>query len=997
MSFISKHAAGSFPFALVFLLSSARADSAPTSAFESSVDLEITLFAAEPNVVDPVALTFDEKGKMYVVEMRDYPLGIGPEHKPGGTVRLLEDRDGDGRADHSSLFAEGLSFPTSIAPWNGGVLVTAPPDIIFLKDADGDGRADIREVLLSGFKLGVTDSNVNGLRWGLDNRVHGVNGGNGGIICSPRHPDRKLSLRDCDFSFDPNTGDVQLTYHTSGGFGLEFDEWGHSFATYNIDHIQQRIIPARYLMRFPGMLPERGTASISDHGEMARIFPASAPVTRVNHPEQAGHFSAAGGLGVLVANFFPGGQTASILVCDVVGNLVHRDLLLEEGPIYRATRAPGEQRREFLASKDPACRPVGLELGPDGALYLIDMQRDVIEHPDYIPEKVKAALNLRAGSERGRIYRIRARQPFARRSPDLGKASRQELVRALADPNQWTRTTAQRLLVERNETAAVAELRKLLSSVSQPLGRLHALWTLAGLNRLAESDVLKGLQDPAPDLRAQACLLGETRFNQNEAVRNGILALADDSNPRVRWQAALGLGGVQTDAARAALLKIFLSDLAWRWSRLAVLSSISSGEGTFFEQTLASARFAAAPETNRLAAVRELSDLLGARIQGARGTNFGAWLSALEQRGSDEAVLKAAFDGLRQGLTRSGDTAASDPELAQRFQRLARGRSPGLLAAAWQVERKFGFGASPDQAEILSNAARVALDSSAPLAERIDHIRLLGAAPNAPAKEALLKLLGGNQPEAIQAETVDVLRQFQDASLGERLVAEWRSLGPAVRPRVLEILLQRRAFHSFLLTALESGKIMAGELNLDLEQRRVLLRKSTADIQARAAKLFGDEEYSNRKATVADWLKRLPETGDATRGRTVFEKSCTPCHAVGGLGNQVGPDLSTVAHRSVEDILSNILDPNMAINPRYVSYAVEAEGDELASGILFAQTADAVTLLQAYGRKVVIPRNRIKRMESTGISLMPEGLEAGLTPPQLRDLIAFIQAAVPEK
>src|SRR5207249_3564929 len=148
--------------------------------------LEISLFAAEPNVVDPVALTFDAAGRMYVVEMRDYPYGFGPEHKPGGTVRLLEDTNHDGRADRSTLFAEHLSFPTSICAWNGGVLVTAPPEIIFLKDTNGDGRADVREVMLKGFTLGVTDSNVNGLRWGLDNRVHGLNGGNGGRVTSLR-------------------------------------------------------------------------------------------------------------------------------------------------------------------------------------------------------------------------------------------------------------------------------------------------------------------------------------------------------------------------------------------------------------------------------------------------------------------------------------------------------------------------------------------------------------------------------------------------------------------------------------------------------------------------------------------------------------------------------------------------------------------------------------------------------------------------------------------
>src|SRR5437867_3135479 len=195
--------------------------------------LEMTLFAREPDVVDPVALTWDEEGRMYVVEMRDYPYGFGPERKPGGTIRLLEDTDNNGKAGRSTIFAEHISFPTSIAPWNGGVLVTAPPEILFLKDTDGDGKADVREVVFKGFTLGVTDSNVNGLRWGRDNRVHGANGGNGGLVSSPRKPGSSVPIRNCDFSFHPASGDLTLTHHSSRGFGLIFDEWGRTFGTYN--------------------------------------------------------------------------------------------------------------------------------------------------------------------------------------------------------------------------------------------------------------------------------------------------------------------------------------------------------------------------------------------------------------------------------------------------------------------------------------------------------------------------------------------------------------------------------------------------------------------------------------------------------------------------------------------------------------------------------------------------------------------------------------------
>jgi putative heme-binding domain-containing protein len=243
----------------------------------------------------------------------------------------------------------------------------------------------------------------------------------------------------------------------------------------------------------------------------------------------------------------------------------------------------------------------------------------------------------------------------------------------------------------------------------------------------------------------------------------------------------------------------------------------------------------------------------------------------------------------------------------------------------------------------------------------------------------------------VQLAAVEVLRQFDEVEVAKKLVERWRALAPAVRGPVINVLLQRVTFHGVLIDALESGRLTLGELNLDLEQRRRLLWESTPDLKGRAGRLMGDGEYANRKAVVEDWLKRLPASGDVARGRAVFEKACAQCHALDGVGHQVGPDLAAQAHRSVEDLLSNILDPNMAINSNYAGYTVETVTGEIESGILRSESADAVELLQALSRKIVVPRKQVKRLESSGISLMPEGLESGLTPAELRDLISFLQ------
>ncbi|HSH16168.1 MAG TPA: PVC-type heme-binding CxxCH protein, partial [Verrucomicrobiae bacterium] len=275
-----------------------RAASVP-SPIEVHPALEVHLFAQEPQVVDPVAMCFDAAGRMYVVEMRDYPHGLPPDNQPGGTVRLLEDTNGDGRADRSVVFAERLSYPTSIAPYRDGVIVIAPPEIVFLKDTDGDGRSDVREVLYHGFRRGVTDGNMSGLRWGLDNWLHGVNGGPGGEVVSTRKRGDALRLGNLDFRLKPDLGEIETTYTTGGGFGLVFDDWGRSFTPHNVNHMQMRIMPGRVLARNAGLPPVAGTHSISDHGEMARIHAISEAQTRPNHPEQAGYFSAAGAVGFI--------------------------------------------------------------------------------------------------------------------------------------------------------------------------------------------------------------------------------------------------------------------------------------------------------------------------------------------------------------------------------------------------------------------------------------------------------------------------------------------------------------------------------------------------------------------------------------------------------------------------------------------------------------------------------------------------------------------------
>ncbi len=193
------------------------------------------------------------------------------------------------------------------------------------------------------------------------------------------------------------------------------------------------------------------------------------------------------------------------------------------------------------------------------------------------------------------------------------------------------------------------------------------------------------------------------------------------------------------------------------------------------------------------------------------------------------------------------------------------------------------------------------------------------------------------------------------------------------------------------MNAVEDGQVALGELNLDLEQRRLLREYSSEEVREKAASLFGDEEYSNRKILLDEWLGKLPAKGNLTRGRQIFTEQCAQCHQSGNLGVEVGPNLTDMSHRSVEDLAFNILDPNMAINPSFVAYEAETKGGELLSGIVKSETPESVTFLSAQGMRREVARSNLHYFRSGGLSLMPEGFEELMTPSELRDLISFLQ------
>ncbi len=496
---------------------------AAARSFQIHAGFKLQTVASEPAVTDPVAACYDADGRLYVVEMRGYPY---PENSPTGYVRRLEDVDGDGKFERSTIFAPGLSWPTSVVPYDGGVFIAVAPEIIYAKDLDGDGVADVRKVMFRGFGVQNVQGLFNGLVWGTDGWIYGTSGSNGGVIENLSRPDAKpVSVRGRDFRFLPD-GSRFEAISGGGQFGHSFDDWGHRFTCMNSNHVRQIILPSRYLERNPSLVDVKVVDDIAEEGPAGPVFRISAaepwrlvrtrqraadPVMAKKLPPNElvpiGFFTSATGVTIYRGNAFPPEYRGNAFIGDVGGNLVHRKTLTQQGAEFHAKRAdPGV---EFLASTDNWFRPVSFVNTPSGTLLILDMYRETIEHPFSIPEPIKKHLDLTSGKDLGRIYDLVPESGYQHRRPALGRATSATLVQTLADPSSWWREAAQRLLIERRAVEVIPDLKALVRDRPTALGRVHALWTLAVWQALDADDLVLAGKDPEPGVREQAAKLAE--------------------------------------------------------------------------------------------------------------------------------------------------------------------------------------------------------------------------------------------------------------------------------------------------------------------------------------------------------------------------------------------------------------------------------------------------------------------------------------------------------
>lgn len=514
-------------------------------AIQVSPGFEVELVAAEPLVQDPVYVDWDERGRMWVVEMSDYPFHEHKGTSRGGRVKILESTRGDGVYDKATVFLDGLRYPTGLARWRNGVIVASVPEVFHAEDTDGDGRADRRTVLFDGFTQGNPQHLVNGFCWGLDGWYYGGNGDSGGKVRDVS-TGRIHDLSGRDFRFNPRTGEFQLQAGRAQ-YGRWRDDFGNWFANTNNAIGWHYFLDDRYLARNPKLAVPTLRRNLNPSG--TPIFPVSAPMRRLNQPGAVNVLTSACNPMPYRDDLFGPGFAGSLLICEPANNLVHREVLVPDDVTFSSRRSAGEPASEFLASADNWSRFTQARTGPDGCVYVVDMYRLIIEHPEWIPPQMLGSLDLFAGHDKGRIYRVRPKGTTPRAMPDLGRMTEAELGALLRSPNGWTRDTAQRLLVERGSGWSTAGLD------GSPAAQVQQLCTMGTLGTLSDATLRSALRSPHAPVREHAVRLSEERLTQPDLLGE-VLASAKDEDPRVRYQAALTLGATRDGRRDAALSEL---------------------------------------------------------------------------------------------------------------------------------------------------------------------------------------------------------------------------------------------------------------------------------------------------------------------------------------------------------------------------------------------------------------------------------------------------------
>ena len=970
--------------------------------FHLPAGFRIELVASEPLITDPVEIAFDEDGFLYVAEMEDYPANAAA----GGRIVMLEDVDGNGHYEKGNVFADSLPYVNGVMPWRGGVLVTSAPDILYLEDTTGDRRADIRQVVITGFAFTNPQLRMSSLRYGIDNWIYGAYSRAGGQRGYPEFTNHGSSLKfpgnsirdsadiypGTDFRFLPDSFRIK----PAGGmsqFGMAFDKDGNRFTVWNNVHLRHVVIPGRYAARNPHLNMTSVMAAVSDHGDAAAVY--SRAENRMDlHESEIGHFTSACGHSLYTGDLFKPPYAGAAFVCEPVSNIVHMDVLTRKGATFSASRL--QEGTEFLSSTDSWFRPVNTTVGPDGGLYVVDFYRKLVEHPAWIARADEKGIYTHAGvlqeedflegHDRGRVYRI-VPEDFRREDsfqPKLSPAGSNELVRLLAHANMWWRINAQRLLVARQDGSVIPELRKLFEESPSAGAKVHALRTLDGLRALDEELLLVALRDKVPSVRIHALQLAEGRLGVLR-IRDEILSMTGDTDDAVQFQIAMTLSLLPAEDSFAALQKIARYRLGDEWFHKAVLLSVRGNVLDWFRHVSAFVHTDTIKLQGKTKLLRQIASVAGRR---QRTDEISEMVESIAME-KDTSVQRTALEGLVDGLPHG----VTGPVLSARAQdalvRMISSNTAHIQDASLDLAEKIHFQRWKQLAAAMGEKLNVILDPKTPAHIRARTVRVLALSPSPLRLSIFEELLSAKQPREIQMAAARVLSLRQEQSALRLLSERFNTSVPEVREIIESGFARSVDRMSFFMEAIENGRIDPALMSPAFRSRLVQHPEKT--IGQRARRLVANSSGANRDEVVNNYYESTILKGDAATGKKVFAKTCSVCHEMDGVGRPFGPDLLSVSNQTRINLLTMILDPNNNIAPGYDGYFIETAEGRTLTGILAAETSAGVTLRTADGKDETIVRDHIVDMRPMTTSLMPEGLEVGLSKQDMADLLEYLK------
>ncbi|HMG90402.1 MAG TPA: PVC-type heme-binding CxxCH protein [Chryseolinea sp.] len=967
----------------------------PLSTFEIEDGFKIELIASEPLIGDPVDMEIDETGTLYIVEMPGYPL----DKSGSGKIKVLSDTDGDGRMDKSTVFAENLILPNSVMRWKNGIMVTDAPNVFYFEDGDGDGKAEIRDTLLTGFALSNPQHNLNSPVLGIDNWIYLAHeeavttetyqkefGDPGKEIFFPDNPSSPrldINAGGRAVRFRPDQHIVEMTSSASQ-FGHAFDTWGHHFEVGNSNHIYQEVIAQSYLSRNPHLPISDATEHLSDH------MPASEVFSITQNPEHqlltdVGVITSACGLTTYLGGLFPAPYDNATFVAEPVNNLLHVDLLTDHGAIFQAKRM--HSNKEFLASTDFRFRPVNTYVGPDGALYVVDYYRQIIEHPEWMGDEVVKSGELYNDRDKGRIYRITPTDaPSAQwtKGLDLGKATNEQLVEKLADKNIWWRLNAQRLLIDRAllDNSSVAALTKMTQNSASSVGRLHALWTLEALSELKKEHIEAALRDPVAGIRENAIRLAELHLSEFKDAQP-LLKLQDDADPKVRFQLLCTLGSVKSAEAEQARHKLLLRDVSDQWVQVAAMTVPSSETASLLKFVLSNYKEG---NTDFASLVKRLTTMVGSI---GEPNAIHQLIQKAAVTDSKVTWQPSALEGLAEGIQNDKEALKLSPAgqtllLKTFFESAAGTMRKASLHLLIETRQNKGIDDS-----YMKRALAIVNDHAEQEDKRADAVDFLALGNPADHIVLLKKLIIPTEQLSVQLASLRTMSTIKDTAVFGYLIRQWPNLTPDLRDPAVRTFLADDERIAMLLHALESGRIQTSEVSWGRKVR--LMVNSNETLRNKARQLFtktNDEEINRA------YKGALETQGDAIKGKNVYQQQCALCHQVRGkIGVTLGPDLGTIHNWSKEAIMANILAPNQSISSGYELWEVVLNNGESFQGIIASETPGAITLRNLGSAEKTVRREDIKSLKALSMSIMTEGLEKQISVDDMADLLTFLKSS----